>query len=858
LNAPPWIAAVLVVAALQVIEGLAGIVAVLWTGGEFEAGLPLWIFPLQMVVFSSAATVLAASGRRDERALYLGVVFALIATSFARVPTLHLEALVPHALPLAALRGLRVDALLPLFVWLFFRDFPRAIGSPRARLVARFAIGASAVAGGALLAVNFALVLAGDARPVLGSLDPQDRRSPYWALVYGLTVLAFPFAYWRTRAAPREERQRAAIFASGIAAAAVPYSLFVLAGVVSQPFMDWQHSEGRDLILPAVELLILSIPMTTAYAVLVDRALPIRVILRQALQHGLARGVVAVGASLPFVWIVWSLYPRRGEPLADLLSGPQALALAAVAGAGFAGIRLRERARSSIDRTFFREKYDARRILLDVAVRSRKAARAGDLASLLASEIDRALHLQGIAVLFADPLSGELLPASGAVRALPRGSALVAQLAGAAAPVEVDLERAGSALRALPEEDRHWLADADVRLLVPLVSSGDELIGAIALGPKRSELPFTGEDREFLAAIGAAGAATLENRLKLGTGSRPPGRGEITVATELDAEAGLCGECDRLHPGSLPACPACGATLRATGIPLVLHGKFELERRVGEGGMGVVYRARDRELGRVVAVKTLPTASPDEAVRLRREARAMAAVVHPNLVMIYSAETWKGTPLLITEFLEGGTLAERLVPGTGLPSLADTLRLGSELCEALERVHRAGILHRDIKPSNIGYTTEGVPKLLDFGLARMVGEAGGAARALTAGRMGVGTSALRTTVSEVGIIGTPLYMSPEAIRGDAPDAGFDLWSLAVVLYEAIAGWHPVERTSWGETLRAITRAQIPPLRDVCARATPALEEFFRDALHLEARRRPGSAAEFGQRWVRAASDLTPG
>ena len=133
--------------------------------------------------------------------------------------------------------------------------------------------------------------------------------------------------------------------------------------------------------------------------------------------------------------------------------------------------------------------------------------------------------------------------------------------------------------------------------------------------------------------------------------------------------------------------------------------------------MGVVYRAKDLTLGRAVALKTLPATSPEDSARLRREARAMAAITHPNLALIFGVETWQGTPILVIEYLAGSTLAERLP--TGPMAWEEVLELSLVLASVLERVHGSGILHRDVKPSNIGFTEEDVPKLLDFGLVRI-------------------------------------------------------------------------------------------------------------------------------------------
>ncbi len=133
--------------------------------------------------------------------------------------------------------------------------------------------------------------------------------------------------------------------------------------------------------------------------------------------------------------------------------------------------------------------------------------------------------------------------------------------------------------------------------------------------------------------------------------------------------------------------------------------------------MGVVYKGHDLTLDRVVALKTLPRLSAGEATQLRREARAMASVEHPHLASIYGAETWRGAPVLVLEHLPGGTLADRVAAGS-IP-IAHVVTAGRAIAQALRHLHGLGMLHRDVKPSNIGYAAGDVPKLMDFGLAKL-------------------------------------------------------------------------------------------------------------------------------------------
>src|SRR5262245_25463537 len=228
-------------------------------------------------------------------------------------------------------------------------------------------------------------------------------------------------------------------------------------------------------------------------------------------------------------------------------------------------------------------------------------------------------------------------------------------------------------------------------------------------------------------------------------------------------------------------------------------GPYEVLGSIGAGGMGEVYRARDPRLARDVAIKVLPehlSKDPVALARFEREARAVAALSHPNILAIFDVGTEQGSGYVVTELLEGETLRARLVGGA-MP-WRKAAEIGVALAEALAAAHLKGIVHRDLKPENIFLTADGRVKILDFGLARFQPTE-------TSGNETV------TNTPEGTVMGTVGYMSPEQVRGAAVGPGSDIFSLGCVLYEMIAGRRAFRGATSPETLSAILRDTPPEL-----------------------------------------------
>jgi hypothetical protein len=418
-------------------------------------------------------------------------------------------------------------------------------------------------------------------------------------------------------------------------------------------------------------------------------------------------------------------------------------------------------------------------------------------------------------------------------------------------PLEIDWDRPRRWLRTLPESERDWLSSVGARLLVPVAASDGLLVGGLLLGEKKSELPYLHEDLLLLSTVADSLGLAIESRLAPPRDADSPSP-ESTAAAK--AHARECLGCAMVAESGVRLCEQCGDTTVPSVIPLVLAGRYRLLQRIGSGGMGIVYRGIDLLLHRELAIKTLPRAGAEEIRRLRIEARSMAAVLHPNLALIYDLQSWNGVPMLVVEFLPGGTLENEIRRGP-VP-VPRVLALGCALSGALEALHGAGVLHRDIKPSNIGFAADGTPKLLDLGLARML-EAP-ATTAATGHRFdgpstggGIGT---QVTVTE--LAGTPLYLSPEAVKGRRPDPSFDVWGLCLVLYEAIAGRHPFQHDRERQWIVRILDRALPDLREFTPDTPVSVAQFFSDALSLEPQKRPASARALNEQLQSLRSELS--
>jgi serine/threonine protein kinase/Tol biopolymer transport system component len=270
-------------------------------------------------------------------------------------------------------------------------------------------------------------------------------------------------------------------------------------------------------------------------------------------------------------------------------------------------------------------------------------------------------------------------------------------------------------------------------------------------------------------------------------------------------------------------------------------GPFQIVARIGAGGMGEVYQARDAKLGRDVALKVLPdlfVADPERLARFEREARTLAALNHPHIAQIYGVEESGSASALVMELVPGSTLDEIVAQRGRLP-LAEALPLARQIADALEAAHDQNIIHRDLKPANIKVRHDGVVKVLDFGLAKAMdseaagAQAGGASASIL-------TSPAMTALGA--IVGTAAFMSPEQARGAAVDQRADLWAFGVILFELLSGRRAFAGDSMSEVIASIMRDE-PAWSALPPETSPSIRRLLRRLLEKDPRRRLRHAAD---------------
>jgi tRNA A-37 threonylcarbamoyl transferase component Bud32 len=811
---------------------------------------------LQIVVFIVLSGVLLALRATDPTAVLAVLALTLCAVA-AGGPTLGGEYLLPAPL----------QQIMTLFSW---------TATPLAFVATSFAIGYFPkkpdllIRRAWLLAIPFVvtapmlLVSASTGLFLLGidtvlPILAWDAAHPWFffgsfALAVAMNLAIVAEGVTRFRANPdQNERRRIEIAVMTIVPGVLAYA--VKDGAPGLGFLL-----GRDWMLPwwltlALQIVVLLPAFGVTYVVAVNRVFAPATVLRRSVQYAFARTTLAAVAALPCLALTLKIVDNRNMTLRMLVTEGPLVDLVMIA-AVVAVLKYRQPARRWLDRRFFREAYDAREILLSLASRITYETDPNDLTTMVVDRIDTALHPEMAAVLVAGVDEGQLRSVSTLhtnVPPLPLESGLITMLRWSNEPLELYVKDERSPARRLPTSDQDWLKTTGAVLFVPVMSNRPtdsaeaKLVAVIALGSRRSEEPYTAEDRELLGSIAAQvglalDVARLRQRADLKVEASPDAVPTIAaaggVALQAGPETGLseCPQCGRCDAPGVTACADDGTAMRRVAtVPHVIEKKYRVDRIIGRGGMGAVYRARDVRLDRDVAIKVVRADLLDDAearARFRREAQIVARLQHPGIVSVFDYGTFPdGSAFLVMELVRGEDLRCALRrDGAMRPSRA--LPLLGAMCAAVHAAHREGVLHRDLKPENILLVDGDLPvKVLDFGVAKFVSDRPSE------------VTALGTLTGAGVIVGTPAYMAPEQLRNQPVDARTDVFTLGVIAYEMLTGDLPFGRSSlWDIGLRQAEGMK--PMQTPHEPVPPHVEHAVSRALKVEPAQRPANAAEF--------------
>ncbi len=545
-------------------------------------------------------------------------------------------------------------------------------------------------------------------------------------------------------------------------------------------------------------------PLAFAYAIIRHKVIPISFVIRRGLQYLLAKNALRLLLVLPILGIVWNIAANPSRRLDEILLQNSfgfylyILLVAILVLANRFGLR------EWIDRKFFREQYKQEKVLRELTVAVQESDSLTKLSRLVSSKIQAALHPESVYLFFRDDAHqsdfslGYSTSASSETSSnlkLAADSPLLRFMQRQREAIDFPFKENGD----LPPRESVWLHSIGANLLVPMHGTDRKLAGFFSLGEKKSEIPYTGRDKELLETLAQQIALVHEN-LNLKDRMRHEQRIKTEVLSRFD-EGNInllkeCPRCSKCFDRKDEKCADDNSELTfSLPVERTIENRYRLEKLIGKGGMGAVYEATDLRINRRVAVKILSGAmfgNRDALRRFEREAQTAGRLQHHNIVTVfdYGVLSTEGA-FLVMELVSGESLGEVLKRENKLDSamIADWF---SQVLEGVEAAHKAGIVHRDLKPENIfvsaSETGETRLCILDFGLARL------SETEIAAGNVTVpGT-----------VVGTFGYMPPEQLRGEKVDGRSDLFAIGVMIYEALRGEKPFAGKSYHELLTAMS------------------------------------------------------
>jgi hypothetical protein len=608
-----------------------------------------------------------------------------------------------------------------------------------------------------------------------------------------------------------DQRRRIKWIVYGSMAGILPSLLFNVFKLILPPSGRPISTEGAVRYLSFVigNFMSVAVPISVGYAVLKHRVFDIQIVVRRGLQYLFAKQVLRVILALPLAALVLTIIVKRDLPLTVILTSNPFLVLL-IAAVGLS-LKFRRQLTHWIDRRFFREAYSQEQILLNLIEKIKELDSMPELSRLVSKEVEAAMHPERLYVFYRGEEKHDLM----------LGYSSGGQSHDLRITEESELLRLMQRHRraqdfplpadsGLPEDETAWLTGLSVNLIVPMSGNDGRMAGLLLLGEKKSEEPYTANDRQLLQTITSQMAVVYENVWLKEQASK-----------DQKIKHEVLGRLEEQQINLVKECPACGACYDSTSdvcakdqreltlslpVERTIENKYRLEQMIGRGGMGAVYEATDLRLNRRVAIKIMLGNMFGDRVALRRferEAQASARLNHPNIISVYDYGAIRTDgAYLVMEMVRGSTLRSEL-QRVGRLDPKTAAAWFTQLLEGVKAAHQAGVIHRDLKPENVLISSDAPTreksreesseqiKVLDFGLAKILQVEPANPQSLTT----PGT-----------IMGTFAYMSPEQVTGEAVDERSDIFSLGVMVVEALTGHRPFAGRTSAELITAILSA----------------------------------------------------
>ncbi|HEY3136061.1 MAG TPA: protein kinase, partial [Blastocatellia bacterium] len=506
-----------------------------------------------------------------------------------------------------------------------------------------------------------------------------------------------------------DQRRRIRWIIYGSIVGIVPAILYMVLKLILPSSGGAASTEGtlRYLSFMIGNFMAVAIPITVGYAVLKHRVFDIQIVVRRGLQYLFAKHVLRFILALPLAGLVLMIIVNRDRSISDILTGNPILLLL-IAAAGLS-LKFRRQLTRWIDRRFFSEAYNQERILLNLIEQIKELDSMRELSRLVSKEVEAAMHPRHVYVFYRGEAKRDLTLgySSGGqshdLRITEESQLLhfmQRQRGAQDFPLPPDSD--------LPEDEEAWLTGLGVTLIVPMSGNDGRLAGLLLLGEKKSEEPYTANDRKLLQAIAAQIAVVYENVWL-----------KEQAAREQKIKHEVLGRLEEQQINLVKECPACGACYDSTSavcdrdqreltlslpVERTIDNKYRLEQLIGRGGMGAVYEASDLRLNRRVAIKIMlgnMFGDPTALRRFEREAQASARLNHPNIIAVYDYGGIRTDgAYLVMELVRGTTLRSELQRVGRLdPKIAAAWF--AQLLEGVKAAHQAGVIHRDLKPENV-------------------------------------------------------------------------------------------------------------------------------------------------------------